>query len=167
MFFLQLLDKTSPLDDIEDADPFLHMSCKKILEMNDEILDDEILYSETEELGCWRTFEIYFGEKVIAVNSRNRKDFVNLLVQNCFVEEFSEQIYQFGLGFSDMLANAKLGRSFFLSLDFEDFDRMLGGSEDSINVEDWKATELKISKSTYSGRLWKEWRSISKESFFL
>lgn len=143
VFFLQLAGKTISLEDIKDADPFLYMSCKRILELDDEILDSDALgltfVREIEEQGCRRTVEICPGGKEIPVNSRNRKDFVNLLVQSYFVEALSKQINHFLEGFSEMLPNVKLGRLLFQGLDLEDFDRMLGGSEDSINVEDWKA----------------------------
>lgn len=142
-FFLQLSGKTITLEDIQDADPFLYMSCKKILEMNDEILDSDVLgltfVREIVAPGCQRAVELCPGGMEISVNSRNRKEYVALLIQNCFVTSTAEQIHHFSQGFSDIFLEKKLHKLFFRNLDVEDFNQMLGGSDDAIDVNDWKS----------------------------
>ncbi|KAI0519551.1 hypothetical protein KFK09_007001 [Dendrobium nobile] len=142
-FFLQLSGKTITLEDIQDADPFLYMSCKKILWMDDDILDSDVLgltfVREIEAHDSHRTVELCPGGMKIVVNSRNRKEYVALLIQNCFVTSIAEQIHHFSQGFSDIFSETKLHKLFFRSLDVEDFNKLLGGSDDAINVNDWKA----------------------------
>ncbi|PKU69547.1 E3 ubiquitin-protein ligase UPL5 [Dendrobium catenatum] len=142
-FFLQLSGKTITLEDIQDADPFLYMSCKKILSMDDEILDSDVLgltfIREIEAHDSHRTVELCPGGMKIVVNSWNRKEYVSLLIQNCFVTSIAEQIHHFSQGFSDIFSETKLHKLFFRSLDVEDFNKLLGGSDDAINVNDWKA----------------------------
>ncbi|KAK8935844.1 E3 ubiquitin-protein ligase UPL5 [Platanthera zijinensis] len=143
VFFLQLSGKTITLEDIQDADPFLYMSCKKILDMDDEIVNSDALgltfVRDIEALGSRKSVELCPGGREIVVNSTNRKDYVTLLVQNCFVTSIAEQIHHFNQGFSDIFSDKKSHKLFFRSLDLEDFNRMVGGSDDSINVSDWKA----------------------------
>ncbi|XP_073012841.1 E3 ubiquitin-protein ligase UPL5 [Typha latifolia] len=143
IFFLQLAGKSITLEDVKDADPCLYTSCKKILEMDAELLDLDALgltfVREIEELGTRKIIELCPGGKDIVVNSKNREEYINLLIQNCFVNSVSKQISHFAQGFSDILANSKLQKFFFQSLDPEDFDRMLGGSDGVINVREWKA----------------------------
>ncbi|XP_010913176.2 E3 ubiquitin-protein ligase UPL5 [Elaeis guineensis] len=143
VFFLQLAGKGLTLEDIQNADPCLYMSCKKILEMDAELLDSDVLgltfFREYEELGTHRVVELCPGGKEIAVNSQNKEEYINLLIEHCFVTSISEQISHFAQGFSDILANSNEQKFIFQSLDLEDFDRMLGGSDSVINVREWKA----------------------------
>ncbi|XP_038973293.1 E3 ubiquitin-protein ligase UPL5-like [Phoenix dactylifera] len=143
VFFLQLAGKGLTLEDIQNADPCLYMSCKKILEMDAELLDSDVLgltfIREYEELGTHRVVELCPGGKEIAVNSQNKEEYINLLIEHCFVTSISEQISHFAQGFSDILANSNQQKFFFQSLDLEDFDRMLGGSDSVISMREWKA----------------------------
>lgn len=142
VFFLQLAGRSISLEDIQDADPCLYMSCKQILEMEVELLDSDVLgltfVRDIEELGTRRAVELCPGGKDIIVHSKNRVEYVNLLIQHRFVTSISEQVSYFAQGFGDILTNSKFRKFFFQSLDLEDFDRMLGGSDSVIDVKEWK-----------------------------
>ncbi|KAJ1405533.1 Ubiquitin-like domain superfamily [Sesbania bispinosa] len=104
---------------------------------------------EVEELGHRKVVELCPGGKSIVVNSKNREKYVDLLIQDRFVTSISEQVSHFAKGFADILSNSKLQQFFFQSLELEDLDWMLHGSEDTISVEDWKAhTEYNGYKET-------------------
>lgn len=142
VFFLQLAGKSVTLEDVRDADPILYKSCKQILEMDANLLDSDVLAltfaREVEMLGSRRTVELCPGGKNIIVHSRNREEYVNLLIKHCFVTSISEQISHFAKGFGDILSNSKHLKLFFDCLDIEDFDRMLGGSTSVFDVKDWR-----------------------------
>ena len=72
--------------------------------------------------------ELCPGGKNLAVNSKNRDKYVDLLIQDHFVTSISEQVSHFAKGFADILSNSKLQQYFFQSLDLEDLDTMLHGS---------------------------------------
>lgn len=153
VFFVQLAGMSVTLEDTKDADPYFYSSCKQILEMDADFIDSDALaltfVREIEELGSKRSEELCYGGASIVVNSRNRKEYVNLLIQNRFVKSISPQLSQFARGFADILSDLHLQRFFFESLELEDFDRMLYGSERVISVEDWKAhTEYNGYKET-------------------
>ncbi|XP_022720694.1 E3 ubiquitin-protein ligase UPL5-like [Durio zibethinus] len=143
VFFLQLAGMHISLEDIREADPCLYNSCKKILEMDAEFIDSDALgltfVREVEELGSRRIMELCPGGKGIVVNSGNRQEYVNLLIRDRFVTSISEQVNHFSRGFGHILSNSGLQELFFRSLELEDLDRMLYGSESLICVEDWKA----------------------------
>lgn len=143
VFFLQLGGKSVTLEDIKDADPCLYISCKQILDMDADLIDSDALgltfVREINELGSRRTIELCPKGKDIVVNSKNREEYVNLLIQHHFVTSISEQVTHFAQGFADILSNSKHHKFFFQSLDLEDFDRMIGGSDSVINVKEWKA----------------------------
>uniref|UniRef100_A0A1D1Z172 HECT-type E3 ubiquitin transferase n=1 Tax=Anthurium amnicola TaxID=1678845 RepID=A0A1D1Z172_9ARAE len=170
IFFLQLAGRLVSLDDIQDADPYLFNSCKKILEMDSDLLDSDDLgltfVREIEELGSRRVVELCPGGKDITVNSRNRQKYIDLLIQHCFVTCISEQVARFSQGFNDILSNSKFQRLFFQSLEVEDFDRMLGGSDGAICMKDWKRhTEYKGYKVSdrQIGWFWKVVEGMSME----
>ncbi|KAK8974049.1 hypothetical protein V6N11_064538, partial [Hibiscus sabdariffa] len=143
VFFRQLAGLHISLEDIREADPCLYSSCKKILEMDAEFIDSDVLgltfVREVEELGSRRLVELRDGGKNIVVNSKNRQEYVNLLIRDRFVTSTSEQVDHFSQGFGHILSNSRLQKFFFQSLELEDFDWMLYGSESPICVEDWKA----------------------------
>ncbi|PIA38335.1 hypothetical protein AQUCO_02800189v1 [Aquilegia coerulea] len=143
VFFLQLAGKSVSLEDIRDADPCLYMSCKKILEMDADFLDSDALgltfVREVEELGSRKIVELCPGGKDIVVDSKNRAEYVNLLIQNRFVTSISQQVARFARGFADILSIARLQKLFFISLEPEDLDRMLCGSDSALCVKAWKA----------------------------
>lgn len=164
VFFLQLAGMCLSLEDIRDADPCLYNSCKKILEMDAEFMDSDALgltfVREVEELGSMRVVELCPGGKAIVVNSRNREEYVNLLIQNRFATSISEQISHFARGFSDILCNSRNQRFFFQSLELEDLDWMLHGSESAICVDDWKAhTDYSGYKETDPQIVW-FWKTV-------
>ncbi|KAL7211613.1 hypothetical protein ACSBR2_014466 [Camellia fascicularis] len=109
VFFLQLAGKDISLEDIHDADPCLYNSCNKILEMDAEMVDSDALgltfVREVEELGSRKIVELCAGGKSIAVNSRNREAYVDLLIRHHFVTSISEQVAHFAKGFLICFAN--------------------------------------------------------------
>ncbi|XP_057415534.1 E3 ubiquitin-protein ligase UPL5-like [Lotus japonicus] len=153
VFFLQLAGKHITLEDVKDADPFLYSSCKQILEMDSDFIDSDALgltfVREVEELGDTKVVELCPGGKNLIVNSKNREKYIDLLIKDRFVTSISEQVSHFSKGFTDILSSSKFQQFFFQSLELEDLDWMLHGSEDTISVEDWKAhTEYNGYKET-------------------
>ncbi|OVA09248.1 HECT [Macleaya cordata] len=153
VFFLQLAGDLVSLEDVQDADPCLYMSCKRILEMDADFLDSDGLgltfVREVEELGSRRSVELCPGGRNIVLNSKNREEYVNLLIQDRFVTSISKQVAHFAQGFADILCNSTLQQFFFRSLELEDLDRMLHGSDKAICIKDWKAhTEYNGYKET-------------------
>ncbi|XP_074307436.1 E3 ubiquitin-protein ligase UPL5-like [Silene latifolia] len=143
VFFLQLAGRSVSLGDIKDADPYLHNSCKQILEMDPEFVDSDALcltfVTETEELGSRKVVELCSGGKDIIVNSKNRKKYVHLIVQQRFATSIAEQVSSFAQGFADILRDDNLATTFFEILELEDLDWMLHGSgSEEISIEDWK-----------------------------
>jgi len=141
--FLQLAGRPITLDDIADTDPSLHASCKKILEMDASLVDSNILeltfVREDEVLGSRTVSELFPGGKDIAVTSENRCQYIDLLIQDRFVNCTRRQLAYFTAGFRIMFNKWKPWTQFFASLDIEDFDRMLGGSKGTIDVNEWRA----------------------------
>lgn len=142
-FFSLLAGEDVSLEDIRDADPYMYRSCKEILEMDPEVVDEDVLgltfVQEVEELGSVKAVEICHNGGNVVVNSRNRKQYVNLLVQQRFVLSIAEQVRCFSEGFGDIVGGLSVQRSFFQSLNVGDLDWMLYGNGSAISVEDWKA----------------------------
>ncbi|XP_010252668.1 PREDICTED: E3 ubiquitin-protein ligase UPL5-like isoform X2 [Nelumbo nucifera] len=167
-FFPNPAGKFVSLEDVRDADPCLYRSCKKILEMDADLLDSDALgltfVSEVEELGSRRVVELCPGGKGIVVNSSNREEYVYLLIQHRFVTSISEQVANFSRGFADILSHSSLQKLFFQSLELEDLDQMLHGSEKAICVKDWKAhTEYNGYKETEHQICW-FWKVVEEMS---
>lgn len=141
-FFKQLAGLPVLWEDAKDADPCLYESCKKILEMDPEVIDTDILgltfVSEVEELGSHKSMELCMGGKDMVVNSENRGHFVDLLVQRRLVNSVAEQVKSFSQGFSDLLVNSS-HQQFLRALEPADLDLMLYGKDRNICLEDWKA----------------------------
>lgn len=141
-FFKQLAGLPVLWEDAKDADPCLYESCKKILEMDPEVIDTDILgltfVSEVEELGTHKSMELCMGGKDMVVNSENRGHFVDLLVQRRLVNSVAEQVKSFSQGFSDLLVNSS-HQQFLRALEPADLDLMLYGKDRNICLEDWKA----------------------------
>ncbi|KAH7858219.1 hypothetical protein Vadar_021452 [Vaccinium darrowii] len=168
VFFLQLAGKNVSLEDIHDADPCMYSSCKKILEMDAEMVDSDALgltfVQDVEELGSRTIVELCPGGKNVVVNSSNREAYVKSLIEHRFVTSTCEQVAWFAQGFSDILCDSMLQKSFFQSLELEDLDWMLHGSENDISVEDWKAhTDYKGYKETDPQILW-FWKIVGEMS---
>ncbi|KAI3882266.1 hypothetical protein MKW92_003202 [Papaver armeniacum] len=159
-FFLQLAGGTVSLEDVRDADPSFYSSCKKILEMDTELLDIDgglglTFVRDIEKLGSRETKELCPGGNNIVLNSNNREEYVNLLIQHRFVNSVSDQVREFAEGFSEILCDASMREFFFRSLELKDLDQMLHGSDRAICVEDWKAhTEYNGCKETDSQIIW-------------
>ena len=158
-FFLNLSGTGVSLEDVQDTDPILYNSCKKILEMDEELLDSDILgltfVRDVEHMGFRKTIELCDGGKDLVVNSRNRQKYVNLMVHHCFVASISKLVKHFLQGFSDILLDDTFGQRFFRSLDLEDLDCMLGGSNGNICTMDWKKhTEYKGYKASDHLIIW-------------
>ncbi|CAH8310844.1 unnamed protein product [Eruca vesicaria subsp. sativa] len=164
VFFLQLTGKKIGLEDIKDTDRIMYNSCKQILEMDPECFDLDArlgltFVSETEVLGKRETKELLKDGKSIAVNSKNREQYVNLLIKHRFATSVSEQVNQFSHGFSDILADTA---RFFKRLYVEDFDCILGGGDNLISIDDWKAhTEYNGFKKTDRQITW-FWKILKK-----
>ncbi|XP_050288327.1 E3 ubiquitin-protein ligase UPL5-like isoform X2 [Quercus robur] len=163
VFFLQLAGKYISLEDIRDADPCLYNSCKQILDMDSDFIDSDALgltfVREVEEFGSRKVVELCPGGKSKVVNSQNREEYVRLLIEHRFVTSISDQVSQFAQGFGEILSNSKLQKFFFQSLELEDLDWMLHGSETAICVDDWKAhTEYNGYKETDPQIFW-FWKS--------
>ncbi|CAK9182242.1 unnamed protein product [Ilex paraguariensis] len=159
VFFLQLAGMKVSLEDIRDADPYLYSSCKQILEMDPETVDHDALgltfVREVEELGSRNIVELRPDGRKTVVNSENRKEYVDLLIQHHFVTSIAEQIAHFAQGFADIISSSRLQKFFFQSLELEDLDWILHGSESAISVEDWKAhTEYNGYKETDPQIFW-------------
>ncbi|KAI3957229.1 hypothetical protein MKW98_012104 [Papaver atlanticum] len=143
VFFLQLAGGVVSLEDIRDADPVMYKSCKKILLMDADLVDSDVLgltfVREFEEFGSRRVVELCPGGNSIIVNSKNREEYIELLIQHCFVKSIAEKLSYFARGFSDILCERDLQKIFFQSLELKDLDLMLLGSSETISVKDWKA----------------------------
>lgn len=143
IFFLQLAGLQVSLEDTREADPCLYSSCRKILEMDPDFIDSDALgltfVREVEELGSRKVIELLPGGANLVVNSKNRNEYVNLLVRHQFVSSISKQVSHFADGFADILSSPRMLEFFFGSLDLEDLDSMLRGSTGNICVQDWKA----------------------------
>ncbi|XP_073393758.1 E3 ubiquitin-protein ligase UPL5 isoform X2 [Physcomitrium patens] len=141
-FFKQLAGLPVVWEDAKDADPLLYESCKKILEMDADLIDTDILgltfVSEVEELGSHKSMELCMGGKDMVVTSANRRHFIELLVQRRLVSSVAEQVKSFSQGFSDLLMNSTQ-QQFLRALAPEDLDLMLYGKDRNICLEDWKA----------------------------
>ncbi|VVB07753.1 unnamed protein product [Arabis nemorensis] len=153
-FFLQLAGLQISLEDIKETDRIMYNSCKEILEMDPVSFDSSgglglTFVMETEELGKRDTIELTDKGNDIAVNSENRKEYVDLLIKQRFARSISKQVSQFSRGFTDMLSAGVPLKSFFNRLYLEDLDGMLRGGENQISIDDWKAhTEYNGFKET-------------------
>ena len=139
LFFMQLAGHTIALEDIRDSDPLLYNSCKKILEMDSNAIDQDVLgltfVHEVEEFGTRKTVDLCIDGKSIAVNSENRRQYVDSLIQHRFVISVADQVEHFAKGFADIIGCRRLQKSFFKCLELEDLEWMLRGSESAISVD--------------------------------
>ena len=140
-FFKQLAGLSVSWNDIRDADPELYESCRKILLMDDEEIDSDVLgltfIYEEEQLGIMKTIELCPGGKDIMVDSKNRSIYVEYMVQQRFVTCVIEQVKSFAQGFSELMTSGNI-EHFLKGLDPEDFDSVLHGNNQDIGLEDWK-----------------------------
>ncbi|MCL7036135.1 hypothetical protein MKW94_006792 [Papaver nudicaule] len=143
VFFLQLAEEKISLDDIQCADPIMYRSCKKILEMDADLVDSDAMgltfVREIEEFGSRKTVELCPGGSSIVVNSKNREQYVHLLIQHIFVKSISAKVAYFARGFADILCKRKLAKSFFRGIDLKGLDCVLLGGDKPICLKDWKA----------------------------
>ncbi|XP_024400554.1 E3 ubiquitin-protein ligase UPL5 isoform X2 [Physcomitrium patens] len=165
-FFKQLAGLPVLWEDAKDADPTLYESCKKILELDADLIDTDILgltfVSEVEELGSHKSMELCLGGKDMVVTSENRRHFVELLVQRRLVSSVAEQVKSFSQGFSDLLLNSTTHQQFIRALTPEDLDLMLYGKDRNICLEDWKAhTEYHDYSATDDYIIW-FWQIVEK-----
>ncbi len=130
-----------------------YSSCKQILDMDPDTVDQDALgltfVREVEELGSRKVVELCADGRSLVVNSKNRKEYVDLLIQHRFVTSIAEQVSHFAKGFADIINSPRTQKLFFQSLELEDLDWMLHGSESAISVVDWKShTEYNGYKET-------------------
>ncbi|KAG5631621.1 hypothetical protein H5410_003338 [Solanum commersonii] len=94
--FLQLPLKGVLLEDISDADMFLYRSCKEILNMDVELVDQDVLgltfVCEVESLCSRRQIELRPNGKDIIVDSKNMEYYVNLLIQHRYITSIIYQV---------------------------------------------------------------------------
>ncbi|KAI3930459.1 hypothetical protein MKW92_000732 [Papaver armeniacum] len=143
VFFLQLAKEKISLEDIRCADPVMYRSCKKILEMDDDFVDSDAMMLtfvwETEDSGSRETVELCPGGSNIVVNSKNREQYVDLLIQHLFVKSISAKVACFARGFAQILSKQRPRKNFFRCIELKDLDCVLLGSNLPISVKDWKA----------------------------
>ncbi|XP_025883649.1 E3 ubiquitin-protein ligase UPL5-like [Solanum lycopersicum] len=141
-FYLQLAGKDITLEDVRDADPPFYKSCKEILEMDPEMLDGDNLglrfICDVESLGSKKEIELCPNGKDTIVDSKNRDEYINLLIEHYFVTSVADQVACFANGFADVTITSE-HQPFFRCLNLEELDLMLDGSGNDISVEDWKA----------------------------
>lgn len=142
IFFKQVSGLPTTWEDVKDADPLLYESCKKILEMDADLVDSDALgltfVHEFEELGTLKTIELCFHGKDMSVTSQNRFLYVELLVQHRFVACIEKQVKCFCQGFSDLLVGGSM-QQFLQALEPREFDLLLFGNDRNICIEDWKS----------------------------
>ncbi|XP_026398678.1 E3 ubiquitin-protein ligase UPL5-like [Papaver somniferum] len=143
VFFLQLAEEKISMEDIRCADPMMYKSCKDILEMDADLVDAGDLgltfVREIKEFGSRKTVELCPGGIGIVVNSKNREQYVHLLIQHIFVKSISAKVAYFARGFGDILCKRRLAKNFFRSIGLRGLDCVLDGSDKPICFKDWKA----------------------------
>lgn len=141
IFFKQLAGLAISWEDVKDADPFLYQSCKKILELDADLVDMDVLgltfVHEFENLGMVKTVELCDGGKDMAVDSQNRLLYVELLVKHRFAKCVEKQVECFCQGFSDLLVGGSV-QQFLRALEQSELDLLLFGKDADICIEDWK-----------------------------
>ncbi|KAI3918049.1 hypothetical protein MKW92_027440 [Papaver armeniacum] len=149
VLFLQLAEEELSLEDIRSADPVMYRSWKKILEMDADFVDSDAMgltfVREIEEFGSRKTVELCPGGNNIVVNSKNREQYVHLLVQHLFVKSISAKVAYFARGFADILCKQRLAKTFFQAIDLKGLDCALLGDDTPLLLKDWKA------HTTYEG----------------
>ncbi|KAI3928660.1 hypothetical protein MKW98_024261, partial [Papaver atlanticum] len=142
VFFLQLAGEKISLEDIECADPIMYKSCKKILEMDADFVDSDAMgltfVREIEEFGSRKIVELCPGGNNIVVNSKNREQYVHLLIQHFFVKSVSAKVAYFARGFADILCKRRLAKGFFRRIGLKGLDCALLGGHNPICLKDWK-----------------------------
>ncbi|XP_069145087.1 E3 ubiquitin-protein ligase UPL5-like isoform X2 [Solanum lycopersicum] len=104
-FFPNPAGEDISFEDIRDEDPYLYNGCKKILEMDTKMVDEDTFVCEDEELGSRKMMELCPNGKNTMVNSENRNNYVNLLVEQCFVTSIAHQVAHFDRGFADIITD--------------------------------------------------------------
>ncbi|KAI3875728.1 hypothetical protein MKW92_030950 [Papaver armeniacum] len=116
---------------------------QKILEMDADFVDSDAMgltfVREIEEFGSRKTVELCPGGNNIVVNSKNREQYVHLLIQHCFVKSISAKVAYFARGFADMLCKPRLAKRFFQATGLKGLDFALLGGDNPIVLKEWKA----------------------------
>ncbi|MCD7454458.1 hypothetical protein HAX54_024897 [Datura stramonium] len=73
------------------------------------------------------------------VNSKNESSMLGFLFRMQLPSSIAERVAHFAQGFADIITALRLQKSFFQSLNLEDLDWMLHGSETAVSHGDWKA----------------------------
>ncbi|KAI3960316.1 hypothetical protein MKW98_017040 [Papaver atlanticum] len=142
VLFLQLAEEKISLEDIRCADPIMYRSCKNILEMDADLVDSDVMgltfVREIEEFGSRKTVELCPGGINIVVSSKNREQYVHLLIQHIFVKSISAKVAYFARSFRDILCKRRLAKSFFQGMELKGLDGVLRGSDEPICFKDWR-----------------------------
>ncbi|KAG5586210.1 hypothetical protein H5410_046644, partial [Solanum commersonii] len=156
VFFLQLAGGDISFEVIRDADPYLYSDCKKILEMDIKMVDEDILgltfVYEDKELGSRKVVELCPNGKKTIANSENRDNYVNLLVKYHFVPSIDHQVAHFARGFAEIITDRWLRESFYRILDHEDLNGCFMGVKQLFlqntgkNIQNTMATKKMILK---------------------
>ncbi|CAM8988220.1 unnamed protein product [Rhodiola kirilowii] len=142
VLFLQLAGLDVRLEDIKDTDTELYQSCKIILDMDENLVDSDTLgltfVTEFEKLAK-KVVELRPGGRYLKVNSSNRTQYINDLIRCRFLVSTREQLARLSEGFQDIMSGPDNVSFFFRSINLEDLDQMLGGSDNLISIDDWKS----------------------------
>ena len=142
IFLKQVAGLPVSWEDVKDTDPLLYESCKQILEMDADLVDTDALgltfVHEFEEVGTLKSIDLCLGGADIAVTSKNRLSYVELLVKHQFVTGIEKQTKCFKQGFSDLFVGGSVNQ-FLQALQPNEFDLLLFGKDRNICVDDWKS----------------------------
>ncbi|KAI3994403.1 hypothetical protein MKX01_012660 [Papaver californicum] len=112
LIFKQLSGEMISLEDVCQADPFLHNSCKNILEMDADFVDSDAMaltfVKEIEEFGTKKIVELCHNGNSIAVNSNNREEYIKLILHHSYVKPISEKVAYFSRGFGEILCEQSM-----------------------------------------------------------
>ncbi|KAG5631551.1 hypothetical protein H5410_003268 [Solanum commersonii] len=99
---MQLAGKGVLFEDIRNTNPFLYRSCKDILNMDVEIVDQDVFnftfLCEVESLGSRREIKLCPKEKDIIAE----------------ITSIAYQVAYFSKGFSDVITRSSLGASYYI-----------------------------------------------------
>ncbi|KAI3953955.1 hypothetical protein MKW98_017779 [Papaver atlanticum] len=125
VFFLQLANEKTYLEDIRCQIQSYAMGLTFVREIK--------------EFGSRKTVELCPGGNNIVVNSKNREQYVHLLIQHLFVRSISAKVAYFARGFGDILCKRRLAKNFFHGIDLKGLNCVLLGSDKPICLKDLKA----------------------------
>lgn len=146
IFFKTLSETAVCWQDLRESDYVAYMSYKRLLEIDAEEFDKSNGYGlvfavdVTENSGALRSHALIVNGEDVVVTSDNRESYVKLKFQHNCVTLVREQTLSFSEGVDEMLSDGIKSSIFFSSIQLEDLDFMLRGSEqDYICLDQWRA----------------------------